>query len=82
MSSSSKLPQAEHYILLRTTPPVDELTLRHALHAALAQAFGITVSTHLDVLFVAQERAVVRVANGCVPTPGASREWTLIVHFM
>ncbi|KAJ7703975.1 hypothetical protein B0H17DRAFT_1326714 [Mycena rosella] len=49
---SSELPQTSHYILLRTTPPVDELALRQALHDAVAQAFGLTAATHLDVLWV------------------------------
>ncbi|KAJ7163490.1 hypothetical protein C8R43DRAFT_1062509 [Mycena crocata] len=70
----SDLPQPFQYLLLRTTPPADELTLRRALQTALNQAFGLTAAgTHVDVLWVqsggdegtdVSGRGVVRVDNG------------------
>ncbi|KAJ7493528.1 hypothetical protein FB451DRAFT_1387700 [Mycena latifolia] len=69
---SSELPQTSHYILLRTSPPAEELLLRQALQDTVVQAFGLTASMHIDVLWVkaaaaagdASGRAVVRVDNG------------------
>ncbi|KAJ6578682.1 hypothetical protein DFH09DRAFT_1148078 [Mycena vulgaris] len=73
---ASELPQTSHYILLRISPPVGELILRQALQDALAQAFGLTGSAHLDILWVDQTagtatgrgnptgRGLVRVSNG------------------
>ncbi|KAJ6626014.1 hypothetical protein B0H10DRAFT_2430091 [Mycena sp. CBHHK59/15] len=65
------LPPGSHYILLRTTPHVDSLSLRQALQENLAQAFGLTASgTHVDVLWVedasgkATGSALVRVDTG------------------
>jgi len=64
------------YLLLRTYPPVGDLSLRQALQEYLAQAFGLTASgTHLDVLWVdtdpktalqddATGRALIRVDYG------------------
>ncbi|KAJ7092408.1 hypothetical protein B0H15DRAFT_947962 [Mycena belliarum] len=68
---SFELPQTSHYILLRTSPPVEELALRQALQESTSQAFGLTASTHIDILWVKPTeagattgRAVVRVDNG------------------
>ncbi|KAJ7123690.1 hypothetical protein C8R44DRAFT_151589 [Mycena epipterygia] len=68
---ASDLPQSAQYILLRTSPDVDELTLRKALQENIGQAFGLTASgTHLDVLWVAKTvgtatgRGLIRVDNG------------------
>ncbi|KAF7369738.1 hypothetical protein MVEN_00305400 [Mycena venus] len=71
--SSSDLPPHSQYLLLRTSPPVEELALRQTLQENLAQAFGITASgTHLDVLWVSSPtekdagagRALIRVDHG------------------
>ncbi|KAJ6465698.1 hypothetical protein C8R45DRAFT_490774 [Mycena sanguinolenta] len=66
------LPPRSQYLLLRTSPPVEELALRQILQENLAQAFGVTVSgTHLHVLWVkepkqneADGRALIRIDNG------------------
>ncbi|KAJ7038874.1 hypothetical protein C8F04DRAFT_950704 [Mycena alexandri] len=69
------LPPRSQYLLLRTYPPVGDLSLRQALQENLAQAFGLTASgTHLDVLWVdsdpktalqdATGRALIRVDYG------------------
>ncbi|KAJ6554368.1 hypothetical protein B0H19DRAFT_948872 [Mycena capillaripes] len=71
---SSDLPLRYQYLLLRTSPPVEELALRQALQENLTQTFGLTASgTHIDVLWVdstgtekAAEtgRALIRVDHG------------------
>ncbi|KAJ6492824.1 hypothetical protein C8R47DRAFT_975661 [Mycena vitilis] len=70
---SSNLPPRSQYILLRTSPPVEELALRQALQENLTQAFGLTASgTHIDVLWVCSHsktserdgRALIRVEHG------------------
>ncbi|KAJ7613728.1 hypothetical protein DFH06DRAFT_1109032 [Mycena polygramma] len=70
---SSNLPPRSQYLLLRTSPPVEELALRQALQENLTQAFGLTASgTHIDVLWVSSKatekdaagRALVRVDDG------------------
>ncbi|KAJ7447326.1 hypothetical protein B0H11DRAFT_2242525 [Mycena galericulata] len=75
------LPQKFQYILLRTSPPIDELALRAALQENIAQSFGLTASgTHLDVLWVektgtATGKGLIRVDNG----PDATRVLASIV---
>ncbi|KAJ7613737.1 hypothetical protein DFH06DRAFT_1014742 [Mycena polygramma] len=69
---SSNLPPRSQYLLLRTSPPVEELALRQSLQENLAQAFGLTASgIHIDVLWVdskteknATGRALIRVDHG------------------
>ncbi|KAJ6492814.1 hypothetical protein C8R47DRAFT_422648 [Mycena vitilis] len=70
---SSNLPPRSQYLLLRTSPPVEELALRQALQENITQAFGLTASgTHIDVLWVRSEsktnekdgRALIRVDYG------------------
>ncbi|KAJ7896946.1 hypothetical protein B0H13DRAFT_2338043 [Mycena leptocephala] len=70
----SDLPPHSQYLLLRISPPVEELALRQALQENIAQSFGITASgTHLDVLWVDSKptekdpgtgRALIRVDHG------------------
>ncbi|KAF8214730.1 hypothetical protein K438DRAFT_1562465 [Mycena galopus ATCC 62051] len=59
------LPLCSQYLLLRTSPPADELTLRQTLQENLGQAFGTTAAgTHVDVLWVGNDgRALVRVGH-------------------
>jgi hypothetical protein len=71
---SSNLVPRSQYLLLRTFPSAEELTLRQTLQENLAQAFGITASgTHLDVLWVdttprekdaGTGRALIRIDHG------------------
>ncbi|KAF7373803.1 hypothetical protein MSAN_00592000 [Mycena sanguinolenta] len=66
------LPPRSHYLLLRTSQPVEELALRQILQENLSQAFGVTASgTHLDVLWVKEPkpnetdgRVLIRVDHG------------------
>ncbi|KAJ7868521.1 hypothetical protein B0H14DRAFT_3441145 [Mycena olivaceomarginata] len=71
---SSNLVPRSQYLLLRTFPSAEELTLRQTLQENLSQAFGITASgTHLDVLWVdttprekdaGTGRALIRIDHG------------------
>ncbi|KAJ7055197.1 hypothetical protein C8F01DRAFT_462848 [Mycena amicta] len=74
--AASQLPIRFEYLLLRTCPPSEALTIRQTLQESLAQSFGLTASdSHLDVLWVGATpqdseqgkeygTCVVRVASG------------------
>ncbi|KAJ7054587.1 hypothetical protein C8F01DRAFT_995284 [Mycena amicta] len=51
--AARQLPIRFEYVLLRTCPPSEALTIRQTLQESLAQSFGLTASdSHLDVLWV------------------------------